>query len=122
MGEVVGVGFGGKVPGTIVPVMAVAETVPPGVMVAVSAVALGPGDESVAAPPQATIATTNKSAETRMPLGTAWASVRFPLAWVPTANVTGRIHLFAQRQDLVVDPASLDHRLLRLVPPGCAVR
>jgi len=36
VGEVVGVGFGGRVPGTIVPVMAVAETVPPGVMVAVS--------------------------------------------------------------------------------------
>jgi len=55
------------VPGTIVPVMAVAVTVPAGPIVAAPPVALGAGDESVAAPPHATTATPSRSAQTRMP-------------------------------------------------------
>src|SRR5207247_9037271 len=35
--------------------------------------------------------------------------------------VTSRIYLFAEREDLVIDPACFEHRLLRLVPAGCAV-
>src|SRR2546423_757361 len=121
VGEVVGVGFGGSVPGTIVPVIAVALTVPAGVIVAVSEVALGPGDDSVAAPPHAAMAPTNRSAQTRMPLGTAGPPVRFPLPRPPAANVTGRIHVKAEGQDLVVDPAGVEHRFLRLIPSWCAV-
>lgn len=59
----VGVGAGGIVPGTTVPEIAVALTVPAGRIVAVTAVALpsvalGSGDPSVAAPPQAATRTT----------------------------------------------------------------
>jgi len=80
VGDGDGVGFGGIVPGTIVPVIAVAVTVPAGVIVTVSAVALGVGDESVAAPPHATTAARRRSAQTRIPLGTVSArqSSRFP--------------------------------------------
>src|SRR5256885_11750190 len=101
--------------------MAVAVTVPAGSMVPEPAVALGSGEESVAAPPHPAIATTKTSAKTRMSLGTAGTPAWFPHRGTAPANVTGRIHLFAERQDLVVDPACLEHRLLRLVPAGCAV-
>src|SRR2546423_3468360 len=121
VGEVVGVGFGGSVPGTIVPVIAVALTVPAGVIVAVSEVALGPGDDSVAAPPHAAMAPTNRSAQTRRPLGPAGPPVRCPLPRPPAANVTGRIQVKAEGQDLVVDPAGVEHRFLRLIPSWCAV-
>src|SRR5438132_3784473 len=77
VGDGAGVGLGGIVPspGTMVPVIAVAVTVPAGVMVAVMAVALGAealgsgvvrGD---AAPPHAAAnASTNPSVTARIPL------------------------------------------------------
>src|SRR5207245_302893 len=121
VGEVVGVGNGGGVPGTIVTVIEVAVTVPAGAIVPEAAVALGSGEESVAAPPHPAMATTKTSAKARMPLGTAGTPAWFPHRGTAAANVTGRIHLFAERQDLVVDPACFEHRLLRLVPAGCAL-
>src|SRR5947207_9440328 len=96
--------------------MAVAVTVPIGVIVAVSVVALGAGDESVAAPPQATSPARRTSAQTRIPLGTSGGGRRFPLSRPAATNVTGRIHLRAQREDLVVDPTGREHRLLGLLP------
>src|SRR2546423_6812856 len=105
VGEVVGVGFGGSVPGTIVPVIAVALTVPAGVIVAVSEVALGPGDDSVAAPPHAAMAPTNRSAQTRMPLGTAGPSAGIPPSPPPAASGNGRIKTKAQGEGPVVYPA-----------------
>ena len=58
--------------------------------------ALGAGDDSVAAPPHATSATTNTNPQRRIPLRTAGTPRWFPLARAPAANVTGRIHLVAQ--------------------------
>src|SRR5437868_870257 len=101
--------------------MAVAVTVPAGSMVPEPAVALGSGEESVAAPPHPAMATTKTSAKARMSLGTAGTPAWFPRRGTAPANVTGRVHLFAERQDLVVDPACFKHRLLRLVPARCAV-
>ena len=75
VGDAAGVGLGGIVPtpGTIVPVIAVAVTVPAGVMVAVMAVALGAETlgsgvvRSDAAPPHpATRATPSTSTKARM--------------------------------------------------------
>src|SRR5437879_10585429 len=40
----------------------------------------------------------------------------FPLTRTAPANVAGRVHVFAQREDLVVDPAGVEDRFLRFVP------
>src|SRR5207247_422334 len=52
--------------------------------------------------------------------GVGW----FPLSMPRTASayVAGRVHVFAQRKDLVVDPAGVEDPLLRFVPARCAGR
>jgi hypothetical protein len=70
----------------MVPVMPVAVTVPDGVIVTVSAVALGAGDDRLAAPPQAATAMRRTSAQTRIRLETTGSGRRFPFSPLTAAT------------------------------------
>src|SRR3979490_2048591 len=78
--------------------------------------AVGGGDTRL--PPHAASASTRASPKRRTPLQRA-AGLRgsvLGLSRPAPADIAGRVHLLAQREDLVVDPRGRQHHSLSLVP------